>query len=151
MHTNSDRRKDTVASQRTIVHIKTHEERIVRASPLAQGGRRNPAAAPPLSIREAASQQRAVSPRDRCRSTVQHVLTPTQTNTNNLDCCANQFAVAGRSRPNHRKRSRQQARVLSQLALAETHPSQPFCSARCVPRDRIVAADTGYARLSRST
>ena len=119
--------------------------------PPAQEGRRNPAAEPPLSTRGVASQRRAVSPRDRCRSTLhydmrcycEHALTPTQTNTKTLGCCANQIAVAGRPQTNRRKRIRTQVLELSQLALAETHLSHPFFSARCVPRDRIVAADSG--------
>ena len=128
MHTNSDRQRDTIAPQRKHHHRhenarrKNHPRR-----PPAQEGRRNPAAAPPLSIRKVTSQQRAVSPRDCCRCKLhcdrrcycEHALTPTQTNTNNLDCCANQIAVAGRPQPNHRKRIRTQARALSQFALAE--------------------------------
>ena len=39
----------------TIIYIETHEIIIIRATPPAQEGRRNPAAALPLSIREVAS------------------------------------------------------------------------------------------------
>ena len=84
----------------TIIYIETHEKIIIRATPPAQEGRRNPATTPPLSIREVASQHRAVSPRDHCRCTLhydrrcycEHALTPTPTKTKSLDCCANQIA-----------------------------------------------------------
>ena len=88
IHTNSDRRKDSVAPQWKHHHLhrnarrKNHPRR-----PPAQEGPRNPAVAPTPSIREAASQLRAVSPRDRCQCTLhydrrcycEHALTPTQT------------------------------------------------------------------------
>ena len=80
MYTNSDRQRDAIAPQRK--HHHWHKNARRKNHPR----RRNPAAARPLSIRKAASQQRAVSPRDRCRCTLhydrcycEHALTPTQT------------------------------------------------------------------------